>query len=89
MNAKQWICVVLILLLTLAQVYFMMQIVTSIGTLTAAVQNSRVNGTLDIWWNGLYMVICAVLMAAVEVIIRFVASATAASTVTNLRQKNV
>ena len=87
MNAKQWICVVVILLLTLAQVYFMMQIVTSIGTLTAAVQNSRVNGTLDIWWNGLYMVICAVLMAAVEVIIRFVASATAASTVTNLRQK--
>jgi len=87
MKAKQRIAIVAILLLTLAQVFFMMQIVTTIGTLTGAVQNSKENGVAEIWWHGLYMVICSILMMAMEVIIRFVASATASSTVTGLRQK--
>lgn len=87
MKAKNWVSVVAIFLLTLAEVYFMMQIVTNIAGLTAAVQNSRQNGVDEIWQQGINMVVCAVLMAAVEVIIRFVASAAASSTITGIRQK--
>jgi ATP-binding cassette subfamily B protein len=65
----------------------MMQIVSYISLLTNAVQNSRQNGVAEIWKYGLTMVICAIMMAAVEVVIRFVASATASSTVTGLRQR--
>ncbi len=87
MKAKNWISVVAIFLLTLGEVFFMMQIVTYIGLLTGAVQASRENGVAEIWWYGLYMIICAIMMAAIEVIIRFVASATASSCVTGIRQK--
>ncbi len=87
MKPKHWVAVVAIFILTLGQVFFMMQIVANISLLTAAVQASRQNGTAEIWQYGLTMVICAILMAAVEVIIRFVASGTASGTVTMLRQK--
>lgn len=87
MKARHWIAVVVIFILTLAQVFFMMQIVSYISLLTGAVQASRQNGVAEIWWYGLYMVICAILMAAVEIIIRFVASGTAAGVVTDLRLK--
>ena len=84
MTPRQWIAVVAILILTVGQVFFMMRIVTTIGSLTAAVQSKAV---ADIWWHGLDMVVSAILMAAIEIIIRFVASATASGTVTKLRQK--
>ena len=84
MKAKDWISVIGIFLLTVGQVFFMMQIVTYISLLTNAVTAKNVP---EIWWYGLYMVICAILMAAVEIIIRFVASATASRTVTYLREK--
>ena len=87
MSAKDWVSVVAIFLLTLAQVFFMMQIVAYISLLTSAVQASREKGVAEIWWYGLYMIICAILMAAVDVTIKFVASATASRTVTNLRLK--
>ena len=87
MKAKNWVSVIAIFLLTIGEVYFMMQIVSYISLLTGAVQNSRQNGVAEIWWYGLYMVICAIMMAAIEVIIRFVASAAASSTVTGIRQK--
>ena len=87
MKAKNWVSVIAIFLLTLGEVFFMMQIVSYISLLTGAVQNSRENGVAEIWWYGLYMVICAIMMAAIEVIIRFVASATASSCVTGIRQK--
>jgi len=87
MKAKNWVSVIAIFLLTLGEVFFMMQIVSYISLLTGAVQNSRENGVAEIWWYGLYMVICAILMAAIEVVIRFVASATASSCVTGIRQK--
>ncbi len=87
MKAKNWISVIAIFLLTLGEVFFMMQIVSYISLLTGAVQNSRENGVAEIWWYGLYMVICTIMMAAIEVIIRFVASAAASSTVTGIRQK--
>lgn len=87
MSVKNWIAFVVIFFLTLAQVFFMMTIVDYISLLTGAVAASRVDGVANIWWYGLYMIICAILMAVVEVIIRFVASGSAASTVTSLRQK--
>ncbi len=87
MKPKNWIAVIAVFILTLGQVFFMMQIVASISWLTGAVQASRDKGTAEIWQYGLYMVICAILMAVVEIIIRFVASACASSTVTALRQK--
>jgi ATP-binding cassette subfamily B protein len=87
MKVKNWVSVIAIFLLTIGEVYFMMQIVSYISLLTNAVQNSRQNGVAEIWQYGLTMVICAIMMAAVEVVIRFVASATASSTVTGLRQR--
>jgi ATP-binding cassette subfamily B protein len=87
MKPKHWIAVVVIFILTFAQVFFMMQIVANISLLTSAVQASREKGVAEIWQYGLTMVICAILMAVVVVIIRFVASATASGTVTMLRQK--
>ena len=87
MKAKNWVSVIAIFLLTLGEVFFMMQIVSYISLLTGAVQKSRENGVAEIWWYGLYMVICAILMAAIEVIIRFVASATASSCITGIRQR--
>ncbi len=87
MKAKQWIAVVFIFLLTLAQVYFMMTIVSYIGLLTAAVGAVGQDGTTAVWLNGLGMIVCAVAMVIVDIIIKFIASATASSTVTQLRQK--
>ena len=87
MKAKHWISVIAIFVLTFLQVLFTMQIVVNISILTAAVQASREKGVDEIWRYGLYMAICAILMAAVAVVIRFVASATASSFITNLRQQ--
>ena len=87
LKAKNWISVLVIFGLTVLQVFFMMQIVGYISKLTGAVQASRENGVTQVWSYGFYMIICAILMAAVEVIIRFMASATAATVITNLRQK--
>ena len=84
MRPRQWVAVVVIFILTFGQVFFMMQIVGYISLLTGAV---GAKAEAEIWWYGLYMIICAILMAAVEIIIRFVASATASGTVTNLREK--
>jgi len=87
MKARHWVAVVFIFLLTLAQVYFMMTIVSYIGLLTAAVDAASTQGTEAVWLNGLGMIVCAVAMVVVDIIIKFIASATASSTVTQLRQK--
>ncbi len=86
MKPRNWITVAVVLVLTLVQVYFMMRIVSSISLLTHAVQSSRENGVAEIWWHGLYMVICAILMTAVQVVIRFLASSSAAGTATEVRR---
>ena len=87
LKGKNWVSVLVIFGLTMLQVFFMMQIVSYISKLTGAVQASREQGVDAVFSYGLYMIICAILMAAVEVIIRFMASATAAGVVTDLRQK--
>ena len=87
MKARQWVAVVFIFLLTLAQVYFLMTIVSYIGLLTAAVGAASTEGTTAVWLNGLGMIVCAVAMVVVDIIIKIIASATASGTVTRLRQK--
>ena len=87
LKARNWVSIFVIFCLTLLQVFFMMTIVSYISRLTGAVQASRENGVSEVWSYGLYMILCAVLMAAVEVIIRFMASATSANVITDLRQK--
>ena len=62
MKPRNWVSLVIIFLLTFAQVFFMMQIVSYISLLTNAVGASREKGVAEIWWYGLYMVICAILM---------------------------
>ncbi len=86
MKPKNWVAVIAIFLLTFGEVFFMMQIVNYISLLTGAVQASREKGVAEIWWYGLYMAICAILMAVIEIIIRYVASAAASSSVTMIRQ---
>lgn len=86
-SLKNWISIAIIFLLTLVQVFFTMEIVGYISKLTGAVQVSRENGVSEIWWYGLYMVICAILMSAVEIIIRFLASSTAGIIITDIREK--
>ena len=87
MKAKDWVAFFGIFILTLFQIAFMMNIVSCIGLLTAAVQNSRTNGTDEILKYGFLMIICAILMGAIEVIIRFIASSAASRVVTRMRQR--
>ena len=87
MKAKDWVAFFGIFILTLFQIAFMMNIVSCIGLLTAAVQNSRTNGTDEILKYGFLMIICAILMGAIEVIIRFIASSAASRVVTRMRAR--
>ncbi len=87
MKAKDWVAFFGIFILTLFQIAFMMNIVSCIGLLTAAVQNSRTNGTDEILKYGFLMIICAILMGAIEVIIRFIASSAASRVVTRMRSR--
>ena len=87
MKAKDWVAFFGIFVLTLFQIAFMMNIVSCIGLLTAAVQNSRTDGTQPILYYGFFMIICAILMGAIEVLIRFIASSAASRVVTRMRQR--
>ena len=87
MKAKDWVAFFGIFILTLFQIAFMMNIVSCIGLLTKAVQESKTNGTQPILYYGFFMIICAILMGAIEVIIRFIASSAASRVVTRMRQR--
>ena len=82
-TVKNWIAIAAIFLLTFAQVYFTMSIILAVGELTATVTS----GTVDlIWRQGFFMIICALLLCACQIVIQFIASHTASSIATNLRQ---
>ncbi len=93
-TVKNWLYVGLILLLTLIQVFFTMEIVGSVngitGTITSinpkGVPSTVITQTIDeVWVWGLYMIVCALFLAAAQIGIQFLASANAASIATNLR----
>jgi len=81
-TVKNWIAVISILLLTLLQVFFTMQIVSAVNGLTQTMSSKDQNMILR--W-GFWMIICALLLAVVQIIIQFLASNTAASVATKLR----
>lgn len=93
-TVKNWLFIGLIFLLTLIQVFFTMEIVGSVngitGTITSinpkGVPSAVINQTIgEVWVWGLYMIVCALFLAAAQIGIQFLASANAASIATNLR----
>lgn len=81
-TVKNWIAIIGILLLTLLQVFFTMEIIGAVNDLTRTITSKNVDMILR--W-GFWMILCALLLAAVQVIIQFIASHTAASIATKLR----
>lgn len=93
-TSKNWLFIGLIFLLTLVQVFFTMEIVGSVNGITGTITNINPKGvpnlviiqTIDeVWEWGIYMVVCALLLAATQIGTQFIASANAASIATNLR----
>ena len=84
-TVKNWLFIGLIFLLTLIQVYFTMEIVGSVSSLTSAINNSSPEAIHEIWRWGLWMGICALLLASAQIVIQFLASYTASNIATNLR----
>lgn len=87
LTVKGWIAIVSIILLTVAQVYFTMEIVSNISFLTTAIQTSREKGVAEVWQYGLTIGICAILVAAIQIVIQFLASGTASGLATRIRNE--
>lgn len=81
---KNWLLVGAIFLFTLVQVYFTMMIIGAVNDLTAKIVNGT---TQDIWRIGVGMILFAVLLAASQVVIEFLASYNASDIATGLRRK--
>lgn len=81
-SGKNWLMVLGIFVLTFGQVFFTMEIVGHIGALTAAIQSKD---TEMVWFYGLAMVICALLMMAVQSGTTFLASSVASDVVSRIR----
>ena len=93
-TVKNWLFIGLILLLTMVQVFFTMEIVGSVNGITGTitdidphgVPSTVINQTIDeVWVWGLYMIVCALLLFAAQIGIQFLASANAADIATKLR----
>ena len=93
-TVKNWLFIGLILLLTMIQVFFTMEIVGSVNGITGTITNIDPKGvpshvitqTIDeVWVWGLYMIVCALLLFAAQIGIQFLASANAADIATKLR----
>ena len=83
-TARNWISIVVILLLTVVQVYFTMAVVACVNELMAVVQRQDVQ---EIWKNGFWMILSALLLAIAQTIISIIASATASSIATRTRNE--
>ena len=83
-TARNWISIVVILLLTIVQVYFTMAVVACVNELMAVVQRQDVQ---EIWKNGFWMILSALLLAIAQTIISIIASATASSIATRTRNE--
>lgn len=81
---RNWIAIVVILLLTLVQVYFTMAIVGCVNELMAVVQTKNLD---QIWRNGFWMILSALLLAVAQTIISIIASATSSSIATRTRNE--
>ena len=91
---KNWLFIGLILLLTVIQVFFTMEIVGSVNGITGTITGINPSGvpshvitktTQEVWQWGIYMIICALLLSAAQIGIQFLASKNAADIATQLR----
>ena len=83
-TAWNWISIFVIVLLTLVQVYFTMAVVACVNELMSVVQRGIVD---EIWKNGFWMILSALLLAIAQTVISIIASATASSIVTRTRNE--
>ncbi|MDY6391625.1 MAG: ABC transporter ATP-binding protein [Bacilli bacterium] len=81
-TARNWIAIFAIVLLTLVQVYFTMAVVSCVNELMSVVQRGIVD---EIWKNGFWMILSALLLAISQTVISIIASATASSIATRTR----
>ena len=81
-KAKNWLAILGILLLTVAQVYSMMRVVECIGSLTAGMQ---MKDTGFIWDSGVALILWAAVMLVAATVIVVIASWNASEIVTRLR----
>lgn len=91
---KNWLFIGLILLLTIIQVFFTMEIVGSVNGITGTITGINPSGvpsyiitktTQEVWQWGIYMIVCALLLSAAQIGIQFLASKNAADIATQLR----
>ena len=83
-TVRNWIAIIVILLLTVVQVYFTMAVVGCVNELMAVVQRQD---TQEIWKNGFWMILSALLLAIAQTIISIIASLTASSIATRTRNE--
>lgn len=83
-TVRNWISIFVIVLLTLVQVYFTMAVVACVNELMSVVQRGIVD---EIWKNGFWMILSALLLAIAQTVISIIASATASSIVTRTRNE--
>ena len=83
-TVRNWIAIIVILLLTVVQVYFTMAVVGCVNELMNVVQRKDVD---EIWKNGFWMILSALLLAAAQTVISIIASATASSIATRTRKE--
>lgn len=83
-TVKNWINIGIIFALMFIYVYLTMEIVGSIGVLTRATTDKNLDA---IWRYGFYMIICALVSSGIMVIVQYLASHTASSIVTRLRDE--
>ena len=83
-TVRNWISIFVIVLLTVVQVYFTMAVVGCVNELMAVVQRRDLD---EIWKNGFWMILSALLLAIAQTIISIIASATASSIATRTRNE--
>jgi len=83
-TVRNWVSIFVIVLLTVVQVYFTMAVVGCVNELMAVVQRRDLD---EIWKNGFWMILSALLLAIAQTIISIIASATASSIATRTRNE--
>ncbi len=88
LKKKDYFLIILILGLTFAQVWSTMELMDYISGVTKAIQEvSITNSTSDIWYNGLMMIVMALLMVVCQTIISIISSFVSSRLAMNIRMQ--
>ncbi|MCD7729443.1 MAG: ABC transporter ATP-binding protein/permease [Clostridia bacterium] len=88
LKALDWVLIVLIVGLTVAQVYFTMTVVNYVSGIITAIATASVTGeTGDIWFNGGMMILYSACSACCQVAIGFIAAHVSSDLSKRLRSK--